>query len=235
MTPDLQPVRRRGRPGIDRGWIVLVAIFVVIGVAVAQPWGANPERVEIAGDASADELASTPPPGESGVPETLVSMLAPLPRADDRAWLAAAGAPLPVSAPFVRAVPETVDLGEQCDGGALMPEGIGSVAVTLPEPTRPSRVSRAMIRRLFDGLPPVSMPVTLTSDYADGVGLVSSDAGPWPPGHYAVTVDVFGRTGTVVMCIGRMIRLVDYSLITFVPNPADGAEAREALIRVLAH
>jgi hypothetical protein len=91
-------------------------------------------------------------------------------------------------------------------------------------------VTHVLLRRLFDGQSPVTVPVTSVQDDESEVALITAEDGSWPAGHYSLTLDVMGRSGTVAFCVGQMLRDVDYSLIVFVPPSADSAEARSELI-----
>jgi hypothetical protein len=248
LTPELQPVRRRGRLGIDRGLVVAIVVVSLLAVGVWKPWAATTDSAVVpAADAdghiSAPELTGSPAPEPAVAtpwPETLslegvAATLADIPRDGDTAWVLSAMRPEPVSAPYLYAAPATTDLGSNCAEGVLLGEGTAAIGLTLPQPSRPSRVTRVLLRRLFDGQPPVSVPVTSAHDDASGVVLVAAAGEEWPPGHYALTLDVMGRAGMVAFCVGRMFRLVDYSLITFVPSNADSPAARKALIADIDH
>lgn len=246
MTPELVPVRRRGRLGIDRGLVVVVAIGAFVVLALLKPWGSAPEPAAV-GHAQPSDTAS--PSRESAghagttaptsAPDALSlaavnSTLATVPRDGAAAWVTTLWNPKPVRIPFLAVPPLTRDLGMMCDGGALIGQGTDAFGVTLPEPTRPSRVTHVLLRRLFDKHEPVAVPVDTQQDDTDGVALVQAKGSPWRPGHYALTFDVLGRSGTIAFCVGRMLRDVDYSLIVFVPPSADGALARRDLLSELA-
>jgi hypothetical protein len=138
--------------------------------------------------------------------------------------------PEPIDVRFVAVAPAPADLGTNCDGGALVGAGTDAIGVTLPGSTRSSTIKRVVLQRLFQGQPPVYLPVSFEADAATGVALIAADGVDWAPGYYALTLGT-SRTATVPFCVGAMIRQVDYSLVTFVPPNTDGAAARSALVR----
>jgi hypothetical protein len=87
--------------------------------------------------------------------------------------------------------------------------------------------------RLFETQHAVPVPVRFELDEENDVAVVRADDAEWPVGHYALTIDMVGQSGTVAFCVGHMTRLVDYSLVTFVPETVDSAAARRELLREL--
>jgi hypothetical protein len=247
VTPDLQPVRKRGRLGLDRGVVVLISIVVVIGLALIKPWGSDPQPVAVSG---VDDASGRP--GSGPASPTTPSTPRPTPTAEALSLAAVSAAfgsvrhdpstalvmsvwrPDPIHVSFLDAAPPTTELGSECTGGALLGEGTDAIGLSLPEPKRPSHVTHVLLRRLFDGQRAVRVPVVSEQDDMSGVAVVRTDGFEWAPGHYALTVDIEGRSGTVAFCVGRMTRLVDYSLVTFVPDIVDGPAARATLLRQLA-
>lgn len=241
MTPELSPVRRRGRLGIDRGLVVVIAIVGLVGLAVLKPWGSSApaEIAQAEPSAAANEsglsTGAIPTPSRTFAPaelslDSVSASLASVWRDAATAWVTTIWHPDPVSVPLLDAPPKTRDLGMTCDGGALIGVGTDAFGVTLPERARPSRVTHVLLRRLFDGQSAVTVPVSSLQDDSGAVALITAKDTPWPAGHYALTLDVMGRSGTVAFCVGQMLRDVDYSLIVFVPSSADSAAARSDLI-----
>jgi hypothetical protein len=138
-----------------------------------------------------------------------------------------------VSVSYLDAAPLTTDLGSDCAGGALLGEGTDAIGVTLPRPFRPAQVMHVELIRLFDRQHAVPVPVASEVDASTGVAVVRADGVKWSVGHYALTMNTVGRSDTVALCVGHMTRLVDYSLVTFVPEIVDGATARKELLREL--
>lgn len=254
MLPRLQPIRPRDPFGIDRGWIVGFLIVALLAVSVIKPWELPAEEE---GDAAAAAASPSPqlapsarrqsptaaapttrdpqpsPDADSLSLESVVAALEAKRRFADSAWVVSVMRPVPMIVPFRASAPESAELGANCTGGVLLGEGTSAIGVTLPEATRPSRVTRILVRRLFDGLPPVEVPVTAAPDDVHGVALIAAAEPGWAPGHYALTLDVMGGSGTMTFCVGRMFRAVDYSLIIYVPDNAGTAVARAELVSEL--
>jgi len=125
------------------------------------------------------------------------------------------------------------DVGSSCTGGVVLEEGADAFALALPEPTRPSRVSRVLLLRMFARGAPVAIPVNTETGSNGEVALFSADDLRLDPGHYALTVDVMGRAGTLIFCVEPSFRMVDYSLLTLMPLGVDSPAARKHFLREL--
>ena len=254
MLPQLQPIRPRDRFGIDRGWIVGFLIVALLAVSVIKPWESPPEEEggdDVAAVSPSPQLNPSPrrqsptavapaspdaqpaPDADNLSLDSVVAALEVKRRFPDSAWVVSVMRPEPMIVPLRASAPESASLGAGCAGGVLLGEGTSAIGVTLPGATRPSRVTRVLLRRLFDGLPPVEVPVSAAPDDVHGVALIAAAEQEWAPGHYALTLDVMGGSGTMTFCVGRMFRAVDYSLIIYVPDSARTAVARAELVSEL--
>jgi hypothetical protein len=255
LTPELTPVQRRNRLGLDRGLVAAAIMVGVIGVLMIKPWAtgdpgfgpnASPSGSMNAGTGRAAPSAPAQV-AQAHAPRQTVSL------SQLRDWVAAAGLASSdnwpaltraavfgttfdlAGAPYRETVPSTEQLGANCVGGALLGEGYDTVAVLFDDMGRDAGVTSIRVDRLFDSGPALSMPVIPIENAVDGVVLTTALGLPWPPGHYAMDVATTSGSSLVLpFCIGRMTRLVDYSLIAYVPTSADGAAARLALLAQIA-
>jgi hypothetical protein len=220
-----------------------MAIIALIGTALLKPWlPANPQAsaspfVVVAEKTSAALAPAAAAPTPSRSAEIRHSKVEPLSLAAvrDRASSIQDGHTVSsaviatsrdtVSIDFVDSAPSTTRLGTNCDGGALLSEGseqIGIVSEDVP-------LSRLSIARLFRIGRAVRVPTVITEQTADGAIMSPAQGGFWPIGYYSLTVRMQGGVQVVPFCVGKLIRLVDYSLIAFMPAGVDGSAARRAL------
>jgi hypothetical protein len=91
-------------------------------------------------------------------------------------------------------------------------------------------VTSYAIDRLFRRGGPVPVPVIATDEASDGFLLALSDGQPFPIGIYALRITVRGERHVLPFCVGKLIRLVDYSLLAFLPAGVDSRAARMQFI-----
>jgi hypothetical protein len=239
-----EPVRSPRQLGVDRGWVVVMAIVALIGTALVKPWvPANPRPLAspfvVAPERTSVALARAPaaPTQSARGGEIRHTTVEPLSLADvrDRASSLGSGHTVStavvatsrdtVSIEFVDSAPRTTRLGTNCDGGALLSDGSEQIGVV----TEDVPLSRLSIERLFRRGQAVRVPAVVTEQAPDGAIMSPAQGGFWPIGYYSLTVRMHGAAHVVPFCVGKLIRLVDYSLIAFMPAGADGSEARRAL------
>jgi hypothetical protein len=221
-----------------------MAIVALIGTALVKPWVlANPRPLAspfvVAPAQTSVALAPAPAPTAHSPHrgEIRHTTVEPLSLADvrDRASSLGSGHTVStavvatsrdtVSIEFVDSAPRTTRLGTNCDGGALLSEGSEQIGVV----TEDVQLIRLSIERLFRRGRAVRVPAVVTEQAADGAIMSPAQGGFWPIGYYSLTVRMHGGVQVVPFCVGKLIRLVDYSLIAFMPAGVDGADARRAL------
>jgi hypothetical protein len=240
VAGELEPVRRR-RFGPDRGWLVALGIVALLAIALLKPWSPPPIPPSSPLVAAADHATSSPAP-ESTLLEGTSVPSTPSPQAQQLtlAELRQRGAKLPknvfsavmatardaASVRFVASAPATRRLGVDCAGGALLSEGSSNVGLV----TNDVPLTDFSVERLFRRGPSVPIPTIVLEKAADGFIVAPAYGATWPVGDYSVTIRAHGALQIAPFCVGRLIRLVDYSLIAFMPAGVDSAAARSALL-----
>ena len=221
--------------------IVATAMAAVIGLLVIKPWAAPDSEEPIS--PSADSPVAAESPSVRTLPSTVpIGAQPPISLGELRSRAEASSAPPSdrgavfgttfdlVYIPYVAAAPHSTELGSDCTGGAMLGEGNEAIAVRFEE--RNVRFFR--VDRLFDSRPAVRMPVITTETATDGAVLTTELETAWPVGHYSMTIWARRSERVLPFCIGRKIRLVDYSLVSFVPQAVDDPGARAALVAEIA-
>jgi hypothetical protein len=241
VDPELVPVRPPGRLGIDRGFMVALAMVALIALGLIKPWQASTAPTATRQQAPA-LAAQSPTAAPTATPQTtaapaldsetavlldLRDRLVTLPPADEgTTWLSSSIPRDILRAPLLTARPEPAEIGPYCAGGALVGEGSEAIGVTL----RGREPITFAMDRLFEGQPPVAVPITATVERNGRIAIIAAEGESWPPGYYALTLESETETRVLPLCVGRLLRAVDYSLIVFVPNHVDDPAAREAFV-----
>jgi hypothetical protein len=126
---------------------------------------------------------------------------------------------------FLDDLPAPRELGSACAGGAMLGEGVDTVGIT----TETLPVTGHELVRLFNKGGAVPISVMQAEAAADGFVLRTTAPDGLPVGHYALILRAYGGLRVVPVCVGRIFRLVDHSLVKSVPRDASGARARDAL------